>query len=159
MQSTEKARTFAMLVPEIGRAIKSAPDSDGAYRAAVKLLSERVPHFNWTGIYLLDGDTLVLHNFIGKPTEHTHIPVGRGVCGTAVAENKNIIVEDVTQRENYLACNLETRAEIVVLIKDGARIIGQIDIDSDAVGAFDQEDERFLGMVASLLAARAKAAP
>lgn len=155
MQSSSKAAIFATLAPEIGRAVKSAPDLDSAYRAVVKLMAARVPHFNWTGIYLLEGDTLVLHNFVGRPTEHTHIPVGRGVCGTAVAEKRNIIVEDVTKRENYLACSLETRSEIVVLIKDGARILGQIDVDSDTVGAFDAEDERFLGLVARLLAERA----
>ncbi|MBE7558531.1 GAF domain-containing protein [bacterium] len=155
MQSSSKAAIFATLAPEIGRAVKSAPDLDSAYRSVVKLMAARVPHFNWTGIYLLEGDTLVLHNFVGRPTEHTHIPVGRGVCGAAVAEKRNIIVEDVTKHENYLACSLETRSEIVVLIKDGAKIIGQIDVDSDTVGAFDAEDERFLGLVARLLAERA----
>lgn len=152
MQSNAKAMMFARLLPEIGQAIRAAPGRDAACRAAVSMMAERVPHFHWTGIYLLEGETLALHNFVGKPTEHTRIPVGRGVCGTAVAENRNIIVEDVTRRENYLACSLETRSEIVVLIRDGDSILGQIDIDSDAVGAFDTQDEKFLAMVAAMLA-------
>jgi GAF domain-containing protein len=106
------------------------------------------------GIYLLEGDMLVLHNYVGKPTEHTHIPVGRGVCGTAVAARANQIVDDVTAIGNYLACSLETRAEIVVLIRRGDEIFGQIDIDSDTPGAFTSADEALLGRVAEALARR-----
>jgi GAF domain-containing protein len=106
------------------------------------------------GIYLIDGDTLVLHNYIGKPTDHTHIPIGRGVCGVAVAEGVNQIVSDVTKLDNYLACSVETRAEIVVLIRRGPEILGQIDIDSDLENAFTKEDEALLTRVADLIAGR-----
>ena len=103
---------------------------------------------------MLEGDTLVLHNYIGKPTEHTRIRVGQGVCGTAVAERANQVVGDVTELDNYLACSLETRSEIVVLIRSGERIFGQIDIDSDRVNAFTGDDESMLARVADLLARR-----
>jgi GAF domain-containing protein len=106
------------------------------------------------GIYLLEGDTLVLHNYIGKPTEHTRIPVGVGVCGAAVAERENKTIADVTAIDNYLACSLETRAEIVALIRRGDEIFGQIDIDSDLANAFTSEDESLLSQVADLLARR-----
>ena len=95
-----------------------------------------------------------MHNYIGKPTEHTHIQVGQGVCGVAVAEGANQIVGDVTKLDNYLACSVETRAEIVVLIRRDVRIIGQIDIDSDLADAFTSEDESLLSRVAELLARR-----
>lgn len=116
-------------------------------------LHDRLPHYHWVGIYWLEGDTLVLGPYVGPPTEHVRIPVGRGVCGTAVAENANQIVYDVRERENYLACNLETRSEIVVLIRDprtGA-IVGQIDVDGTEVGAFDESDEAFLEAIAQLI--------
>ncbi|MCS7065116.1 MAG: GAF domain-containing protein [Fimbriimonadales bacterium] len=117
-------------------------------------LHNRLPHYYWVGIYWLQGDTLVLGPYVGPPTEHLRIPVGRGVCGTAVAENANQIVHDVRERENYLACNLETRSEIVVLIRhpDTGAILGQIDVDSTAVGAFDESDEAFLEAIARLVA-------
>ena len=127
---------------------------DELLREAVGVLKQGREHYDWTGIYLLEGDTLVLHNYIGKPTEHTRIRVGQGVCGTAVAERANQVVGDVTELDNYLACSLETRSEIVVLIRSGDRIFGQVDIDSDRVNAFTQDDESLLSKVADLLARR-----
>jgi GAF domain-containing protein len=106
------------------------------------------------GIYWLEGDTLVLGPYVGAPTDHQRIPVGRGVCGTAVAEGKNQIVADVRLLSNYLACSLETRSEIVVLIRHGERIVGQIDADGHEPGAFDATDEALLTQVAGRLASR-----
>jgi len=125
---------------------------DEILKETVRLIHASNSRYNWTGIYMLEGNTLVLHNFIGKPTEHTHIQVGVGVCGTAVAEARDINVADVTKLDNYLACSLETRAEIVVLIKNNDKIFGQIDIDSDVANAFTDEDERFLSRIADWLA-------
>ncbi|GIV05979.1 MAG: hypothetical protein KatS3mg016_1554 [Fimbriimonadales bacterium] len=117
-------------------------------------LHDRLPHFHWVGIYWLKGNELVLGPYVGPPTEHVRIPVGRGVCGTAVAENMNQIVEDVRTLENYLACNLETRSEIVVLIRcpNSGRILGQIDVDGTEVGAFDESDEAMLEVIAERIA-------
>jgi GAF domain-containing protein len=114
-----------------------------------------IPNYDWAGIYRLEGDALVIDEFVGAPTGHARIPVGRGVCGTAVAENRNQVVADVRALENYLACSVETRSEIVVLIKafDG-RILGQIDVDGHRVGAFDASDETFLDEIARVLADR-----
>ena len=142
------------IVNRIEQLVDSELPRDEVLRAAVRVLKQEREHYDWTGIYLLEGDTLVLHNYIGKPTEHTHIPVGQGVCGTAVAERANQVVGDVTELDNYLACSLETRSEIVVLIRSGERIFGQIDIDSDRVNAFTEDDESLLARVADLLARR-----
>lgn len=120
---------------------------------AMRRLS-RLPGYNWSGIYALQNDTLVLDAYVGAATDHTHIPVGRGVCGTAVAQNRNIVVDDVRELDNYLACSLETRSEIVVLIRRGDEILGQIDIDGHEVGRFTAEDEAMLGRLAALLADR-----
>ena len=111
-----------------------------------------LPGYDWSGIYRLEGETLVLDAYVGAETDHTHIPVGRGVCGTAVAENRNQVIEDVRNLENYLACSTQTRSEIVVLIRDGDNVLGQIDIDGHEVGRFTVEDEQMLEALATLLA-------
>jgi L-methionine (R)-S-oxide reductase len=142
------------IVNRIQQAVTSDAERDDVLREAVRVLKQERDYYNWVGIYLLEGNTLVLHNYVGKPTEHTHIPVGQGVCGTAVAERANQIVGDVTKLDNYLACSMETRAEIVVLIRRGSEIFGQIDIDSDLQNVFTDEDESLLNRVADLLARR-----
>ena len=116
-------------------------------------LSE-LPGYNWSGIYRLEGDELILDEYVGAATDHTRIKVGVGVCGTAVAEDRNQVIEDVRELENYLACSLQTRSEIVVLIRKGDIVLGQIDVDGHEVGAFDKSDEIFLERIAHLLAER-----
>ena len=154
MEPTKAKMTDDEIVSRVQQAVGSDASRDETLRQAVRLLKAERPHYNWVGVYLLEGDTLVLHNYVGKPTEHTHIPVGRGVCGAAVAERANRIVDDVTALDNYLACSLETRAEIVVLIRRGDQIFGQMGIDSDTPAAFTATDEALLGRVAEALARR-----
>jgi GAF domain-containing protein len=105
-------------------------------------------------IYVLKGDTLELGPYIGAPTEHTRIKVGVGVCGTAIAEDADINVPDVRALDNYLACSVETRSELVVLIRDAkGRIVGQIDIDSHTAGAFGPAEEELVKQTARELSA------
>lgn len=101
-----------------------------------------------------DGRELVLHNYIGRPTDHTRIQVGSGVCGTAVAEERDINVPDVDAVDNYLACSVETKSELVILIRDPGtgEIYGQLDLDSDRRAAFGERHERELRIVADWLA-------
>ncbi len=109
----------------------------GRLKGAVEDLARFSPKFNWVGVYILQGQELKLGPFVGEPTEHTTIPVGQGVCGTAVLENRDQNIPDVRMIGNYIACNLRTRSELVVLIKDSSgKILGQIDIDSDLQNAF-----------------------
>jgi len=123
-------------------------------KRAMEMLDE-LPGYNWSGIYALEGDTLVLDEYVGAATDHTHIPVGRGVCGTAVAEDKNQVIEDVRELSNYLSCSAQTRSEIVVLIRDEeGKVLGQIDIDGHQVGAFDASDEELLARIGRVLASR-----
>lgn len=154
MEAKKATMTGDELVSRVEQHVQSDASRDEVLRDAVSILKAERPQYNWVGIYLLEGDMLVLHNYIGKPTDHTHIPVGQGVCGTAVAERANQIIDDVTAIDNYLACSLETRAEIVVLIRRGDEIFGQIDIDSDTAGVFAAEDEALLDRVADALARR-----
>lgn len=128
--------------------------SDAIMREAVKTIKAADGRFNWVGIYLLNPDEniLWLHNYVGAPTEHARIGVGEGVCGTAVAEKANQNVPDVTKVENYLACSRRTKSELVVLIRAGDEILGQIDIDSDTQNAFTAEDESAIQSIADKLA-------
>lgn len=120
--------------------------------SAVHYVASLSPKFNWIGIYVLKGKFLELGPYIGAESEHTRIPVGRGVCGTAVAENTDQNVPDVRARENYLACSLETRSELVALIRDtDGKILGQIDIDSHAPNAFGPTEEQAVKKVAQEL--------
>ena len=128
--------------------------SDAIMREAVKALKASEDRYDWVGIYLLNPEEniLWLHNYLGPATEHARIPVGQGVCGTAVQEKKNQTVADVTQVENYLASSPNVRSELVVLIRAGDEILGQIDIDSNQPAAFTGEDEEAVQAVADKLA-------
>lgn len=126
-------------------------DRDRLLREAVRRIETAEEHYDWVGIYLLEDDELVLHNYIGRPTDHVRIPVGRGVCGTAVKEGRDVNVPDVSQAEEYLACSTETASELVVLIED-SDIHGQIDLDSDALDAFSERDRTEIRHVADWLA-------
>ena len=128
-------------------------DAGRAMTLAVGTL-KAMPDYSWVGIYLLDGNELVLGPFEGKPSPHTHIPLGRGICGAAAAEKATIIVDDVSADPRYLACSLDTKSEIVVPIMKGAEVLGEIDIDSDRRAAFGDADQEMLEAVAALLAER-----
>ena len=142
------------LLAELERARADGATRDGLLRTTVRRIEAADPRYDWVGIYLLEEDTLVLHSYVGRPTEHAEIPVGVGVCGAAIAEGRDMNVPDVRAIENYLACSLETRSELVILIQDRAseRIFGQIDLDSDGADAFTAEDEQALRQVADWLA-------
>ena len=135
-------------------AIDRAPDGDRALEAAVATLKSGLPDYTWVGIYRLVGNELVLGPFEGKPSPHTRIPLGRGICGAAAAEKATIIVDDVNADPRYLACSVETKSEIVVPIMRGPDVLGEIDIDSDRLRAFGEADRRLLEAVAAMLAER-----
>ena len=125
--------------------------SDALLRKAVRRISED-ERFDWVGVYLLGDDELWLHNYVGEPTEHAKIPVGTGVCGRAVAERSNLNIPDVSKEENYLSCSPDVQSELVILIRAGDDIFGQIDIDSEKKAAFTEDDEIALIGVADKLA-------
>jgi L-methionine (R)-S-oxide reductase len=146
MDSTLATRTI--------EAIANAPDADAAMTAAVGILAREVRTYDWVGIYLLVGNELVLGPFVGAPSPHTRIPLGRGICGAAATEAKTIIVDDVNSDPRYLECSLETQSEIVVPIIHGGAVLGEIDIDSHERAAFGPTDRDLLEQVASQLGVR-----
>ena len=142
------------VLSDITRQIQNEPDPARAMTAIVATLKRTMADYSWVGIYLLDGNELVLGPFEGKPSPHTRIPVGRGICGAAAAEKATIIVDDVNADPRYLACSVDTRSEIVVPIMASNEVLGEIDIDSDRLAAFDASDRQLLQSVAALLAGR-----
>lgn len=147
------------ILAELSACVQNQDCRDTLAEKAVREIHASLPQAGWTGIYWLRGDELHLGPFIGPPTDHVRIPVGTGVCGTAVSEDRDQVVADVRTRENYLACSATTRSEIVVLIRSGGKVLGQIDIDSDQVGAFSASDHGFLRMIAGALGSLLPLAP
>ncbi|HAT8014482.1 GAF domain-containing protein [Citrobacter rodentium] len=114
------------------------------------LLYERLAEVNWAGFYLLENDTLVLGPFQGK-IACVRIPVGRGVCGTAIAQNQVQRIDDVHAFDGHIACDAASNAEIVLPITVNQQLIGVLDIDSTAFGRFTAEDEAGLRQLVVLL--------
>src|SRR5712692_11695125 len=140
----------------IVRALRAAHLHDASRADILRLACDRLrglgAPFTSVYAYMLHDSELVLEAFSGRETEHTRIPVGQGVCGTAVATGEDQNVPDVGAVGNYLACNLDTRSELVVLIRRGPTILGQIDVDSDVPAGFTEEHHRTVKAVADALA-------
>ena len=119
---------------------------------AAALLWQCMDTINWAGFYLPENDTLVLGPFQGKPA-CIEIPVGKGVCGTAVAADKTIRVDDVHAFPGHIACDCDSRSEIVIPLRKNGRILGVLDIDSPVLGRFTSEDQIGLELFAEVLAA------
>jgi L-methionine (R)-S-oxide reductase len=136
----------------IDRILNRESEADEVLRQTVDVLHDRFEHYSWVGIYLVEGDDLVLGPWRGpEATEHVRIPVGQGVCGAAAASGKTEVVDDVNADERYLACFPSTRSEIVVPIAYQSRVVGEIDVDSDVPAAFGGADRAFLERVAVLV--------
>lgn len=116
-----------------------------------QLLEASILHYNWVGFYFKNGnkEELILGPYVGAPTDHTIIPFGKGICGQVAVSNKNFVVPDVTAQDNYIACSITVKAEIVIPIFVNGENIGQIDIDSNTPDPFNEADERFLEFVCS----------
>lgn len=128
--------------------------SDALLRLAVKSIAAADDRFDWVGVYLVNSEENVvwLHNYIGKPTPHSKIPVGEGVCGTAVSEAENVIVPDVSAVDHYIVCDSRVKSEMIVLIRREDEIFGLIDLDSRTAEAFTDEDSAAVQVIADKLA-------
>ena len=145
--------TDDQLLAQLDSLSKQGADFERILQEAVEGVSRMDARFHWTGIYELFSDNVLrLGPFVGAPTDHVFIGVGNGVCGTAVAERRNMNIPDVREITNYLACSTSTRSELVILIQAGGRIYAQIDIDSHQVGAFEDATVARVQRVADWLA-------
>ena len=146
--------TFEDLKPQVTSITLQNVSVDERLLEICKLLEANIPYYNWVGFYFKNGDKneLKLGPYVGAPTDHTIIPFGKGICGQVAVSNKNFVVPDVSAQDNYIACSITVKAEIVVPIFVNSENIGQIDIDSNTIDPFSEKDERFLEFVCNKVA-------
>lgn len=138
------------LEPKITEIVSNTNDSvENRLLDICKLLEANIEYYNWVGFYFRNGDKeeLKLGPYVGEPTDHTIIPFGKGICGQVAVSNENFVVPDVSAQDNYIACSITVKAEIVIPIFVNGENIGQIDIDSNTPDPFTEADERFLEFV------------
>jgi len=142
---------FEGVFQKITALVKINPD-DLLFRIC-EFLKQEVYHYDWVGFYILDKEKneLVLGPFVGKPTQHTHIAIGKGICGQVAANGQTMVVQDVKQVENYISCGLEVQSEIVVPVLKNGKFVAELDIDSHSPAPFNEEDNEFLAKVCDLL--------
>jgi GAF domain-containing protein len=146
---------YQNLLQEAESMISSGKTLEGILSDISNLLKSKVYHYDWVGFYLLDEkqSKLILRPFSGKPTEHTQIPIGKGVCGQVAESKKLKVVQDTSQEGNYIACSIDVQSEIVVPILKGGQFVAEIDIDSHSPSPFTKEDEIFLTAICEKLSA------
>ena len=147
--------TLQELKPEITQIVSNKNTSvNDKLLSICQLLEKEVTYYNWVGFYFKNGDKneLKLGPYVGEPTDHTIIPFGKGICGQVAVSNKNFVVPDVSAQDNYIACSITVKAEIVIPIFVNGQNIGQIDIDSNTPDPFTEADERFLEFVCKKVA-------
>jgi GAF domain-containing protein len=140
---------LSSLRDDVTEILKKPIPSDDRLREVCELLKGRVPHYDWVGFYFRNGqkEELKLGPYAGTPTDHTIIPFGKGICGQVAVSNANFVVPDVSAQDNYIACSITVKAEIVIPLFVNGVNIGQIDIDSETPDPFTEEDEQFLEFV------------
>jgi GAF domain-containing protein len=139
-----------ILKPKVTEIVTNASETiENRLLNICKLLESHVDYYNWVGFYFRNGnkEELKLGPYVGEPTDHTIIPFGKGICGQVAVSNQNFVVPDVAAQDNYIACSITVKAEIVIPIFVNGENIGQIDIDSNTPDPFTEADERFLEFV------------
>ncbi|WP_372752154.1 GAF domain-containing protein [Mariniflexile sp.] len=151
--------TFNELKPQVESIVLNTEQTvDQRLLNICELLEKHITYYNWVGFYFRNGnkEELKLGPYVGAPTDHTIIPFGKGICGQVAVSNQNFVVPDVTAQDNYIACSITVKAEIVVPIFVNGENIGQIDIDSNTPDPFTEADERFLEFVCTQVATMLK---
>ena len=145
---------FEHLKPQISSLIEDTSTIEATLLDICKLLKSEISYYDWVGFYFKNGnkDELKLGPYAGAPTDHTIIPFGKGICGQVAVSNQNFVVPDVKAQDNYIACSINVKSEIVVPLFVDGKNIGQIDIDSNTADPFTAADERFLEFVCNSVA-------
>lgn len=147
--------TFELLKPEVSKIVSQEEKTvKERLQAICELLMNNLPAYDWVGFYFANHETKTLHlgSYAGEPTDHTVIPFGKGICGQVAESNANFVVPDVKAQDNYIACSITVKAEIVVPLFVNGVNVGQIDIDSKTIDPFGKADEDFLEFVNSRIA-------
>lgn len=139
---------------KISQIIENDIKTDDKLQQICDTLKGNFLHFHWVGFYFINGNKqeLKLAQFAGKPTEHTMIPFGKGICGQVALSNENFVVQDVSEQDNYISCGIDVKSEIVIPIFQKGINVGQIDIDSHDISPFTKEDEELLEFVCKKVA-------
>jgi L-methionine (R)-S-oxide reductase len=139
----------AYLKSKIDIIITSESKKEEKLQAICDFLENEISYYDWVGFYFKNGDKkeLKLAQYTGEETEHTIIPFGRGICGQVAVSNKNFIVQDVSEQDNYISCGWKVKSEIVIPIFVNGENIGQIDIDSHTANVFTENDEELLAYI------------
>ncbi len=147
---------FPTLLEKAIQLVNSEKSNQTVLFEITKLLQQEVAHYNWVGFYVLDKPNAMLRlgPYSGLPTEHTEIPVGKGVCGQVALSLKSKIVQDVRKEENYISCSIDVKSEIVIPIIKNGEFVAEIDIDSNTPSPFTADDEEFLVRLCLALADR-----
>ena len=145
---------FDRLSPKITALINESTATEDTLLNICTLLNSEVSYYDWVGFYFKNGDKkeLKLGPYAGAPTDHTIIPFGKGICGQVAVSNQNFVVPDVKAQDNYIACSISVKSEIVVPILVDGENVGQIDIDSNTLDPFTKNDEDFLEFVCANVA-------
>ena len=147
-----------MNIPQLKESVTAIAESNRSVsvkrQAICDYLKQEIDYYHWVGFYFKNGDKaeLKLAEFAGEPTEHTIIPFGKGICGQVAISNKNFVVPDVTEQDNYISCGFKVKSEIVIPIFVNGENVGQIDIDSHITNPFTEQDEQFLEFVCEKVA-------
>ena len=144
---------YPLLHKKVIEILGADQNTDEKLLSVCELLKKSVPHFHWVGFYFVNGEKkeLRLRQFAGKPTEHTLIPFGKGICGQVAVSNKNFIVQDVTEQDNYISCGMDVRSEIVVPLIFNNEVWAVLDADSEHLEHYDETDKIFLEQIVALL--------
>ena len=145
---------FNELKPKISDLVSRSSSLDATLKEVCELLKTSISYYDWVGFYFKNGEKeeLKIGPYAGATTDHTIIPFGKGICGQVAVSNKNFVVADVSSQDNYIACSLSVKSEIVIPLFVNNINIGQIDIDSNTIDPFTQKDERFLEFVCESVA-------
>ncbi len=152
--ATDKAARYRELLPQLASLVDGEPDLIANLANIVAVLKECLPIASWIGFYIRRGDELVLGPFQGK-VACVRIALGKGVCGTAAAETRTVVVPDVDRFPGHIACDAGSKSEIVLPIVRAGKVVAVLDLDSYELAAFDDVDAQHLGEVAALAAALA----
>ncbi len=145
------------LAKELTTLAEATPSVDDLMSIIVGRLQERLGYYDWVGFYMIEKGRLgeepmlVLGPYVGAVTQHTRIPLNKGICGAAVTSGHTVIVDDVSSDPRYLACSIETKSEIVVPIRVKGEVVGEIDIDSHTPAAFTADDRQLVEHCARLV--------
>ena len=145
---------FNELKPKISDLVSNSSSLDTTLKDVCELLKSSITYYDWVGFYFKNGEKeeLKIGPYAGATTDHEIIPFGKGICGQVAVSNENFVVPDVNSQDNYIGCSLNVKSEIVIPLFVNNINIGQIDIDSNTIDPFTQEDERFLEFVCESVA-------